>query len=57
MIIYEDLNEIINLCNKLKGHPEISKWNENRAYKVLLILKQEFEDELKQIETGEIIPF
>jgi hypothetical protein len=57
MIIYEDLNEIINLCNKLKGHPEISKWNENRAYKILLILKQEFEDELKQIENGEIIPF
>lgn len=57
MIIYEDLNEIINFCNKLKGHPEISKWNENRAYKILLILKQEFEDELKQIENGEFIPF
>lgn len=50
MIIYEDLNEIIEICEKLKKHPEMSKWNENRAYKISLILKNEFEDELKQIE-------
>lgn len=50
MIINEDLNEIIEICEKLKKHPEISKWNENRAYKISLILKNEFEDELEEIE-------
>ena len=53
--IENDLNEIIEICNKLKGHQELSKWNENRAYNILLILKHEFEYELENIE--ETLPF
>ena len=50
-----DLKDIIEICYKLINHEQINDWNINRAYNILLILKNEFETELKEI--SEVIPF
>lgn len=58
--VQNDLSEIKDICNTLIGIFEKvfnTKHLDNRAYNVLLILKHSFEDELKQVEQGEIIPF
>ena len=59
-IVKEDLQQIIQICTSLIGIADEKFHTEkldNRAYNVLLILKQSFEDELQQIEQGDIIPF
>lgn len=55
--IQNDLRQIIDTCYQLLSNSEQifnTKYLDNRAYNVLLILKQNFEDELKQ---GEMLPF
>lgn len=61
--IKEDLNNIVDTCwTLLSGMNEniisLDKPSDlNRAYNVLLILKDEFKDELEQIKTNNVLPF
>ena len=55
--VQDDLRQIIDVCYQLLGNSEQifnTKHLDNRAYNILLILKQNFEDELKQ---NEVMPF
>lgn len=45
-----DLDKIIEVCQKLRKHPERYKWNNNRAYYMLLTIQNEFENELEEME-------
>lgn len=59
-MIQTDLHDIIDICINLIGVSDevfTKKSDENRAYKILLILKHEFEEELQKIELNEVIPF
>ena len=55
-----DLRDINDICMTLIGIAD-DVFNmdrlDNRAYNVLLILKQQFADELQKVASGEIIPF
>ena len=55
-----DLHEIIDICMNLIGISDevfTKKSDENRAYKILLALRHEFEEEIQKIELEEEIPF
>lgn len=55
--IRNDLINIRDICNNLIGITDFINMDNNKAHTILLLLKRKFENELKQIENGNLLPF